>query len=292
VHELDRRILATMSELGAVPGRRRLVCRRIVRAVGGEPEVVYEALVRMAQGWVLRYPLIDGAGNFGSVDGDPAADMEYTEARLNELAVEAVGAASVPDRLINGGDGVLPHNLREVAAAVVAFLDDPAIGPGGLAAHIPGPDFPGGGLIVAGADGQTVRVRARLHREGDAIVVTELPFTVEKGGDDGVIVAIAELAMGRRVDLRDLRDESDRKGMRIVIVPGDGSDPERVLAALLEHTPLELELPAGFSVRELVAQYVQERRAAGAGDEEIRRQILELAARHGDERRTAIDLRP
>jgi DNA gyrase subunit A len=288
VDELDRRILATMSEAGALLGRRRVACRRIVRAVGGDPEVVYEALVRMAQGWVQRYALIDGAGNFGSVDGDPAADMEYTEARLAPLALDVLRGI-VPDRLINGGDGVLPHNLREVAAAIVAFLDDPAIAADGLRAHVPGPDFPGGGVIVDGVHGPTLRVRARLHREGDAIVVTELPFTVEKGGDDGVIRAIADLAAHGLIHPRDLRDESDRGRMRLVIVPGKREDP---LEVLLERTCLEQELPADFSLRDLIAEYVDGRRAAGAGDDEIRRQIADLAARHGDERRTAIDLHP
>src|SRR5690349_4080302 len=108
-----------MSEAGAVPGRRRIVCRRIVAAVGGDPDEVYATLVRMAQDWVQRYP----AGNFGSIDDDLAADMQYTEARLAPLAVDVLRGI-VPERLINGGDGVLPHNLREVAAAVVAFLDD------------------------------------------------------------------------------------------------------------------------------------------------------------------------
>ena len=209
---LEHRILATMLELGAGPGGKKVVCERIVRAVPGDegPHETYDALTRMAQDFVMRYPLVEGWGNFGSIDGDPPADAEYTEARLAPLAGELLGGAPVPDLLINGGDGVLPHNLREVAAGAIAFLEDPAIDAERLRAHVPGPDFPTAGVVVDASPGR-VLVRARTHFEGDKIVVTELPYRVEKGGDDGVIRAIAELANERRVTLRDLLERYVRE---------------------------------------------------------------------------------
>ena len=269
-----------MLELGAVPGGKKVVCERIVRAVPGDegPHEIYDALTRMAKDFVMRHPLVDGWGNFGSIDGDPPADAEYTEARLAPLAVELLCGAPVPDLLINGGDGVLPHNLREVAAGAIAFLEDPTIEGECLRAHVPGPDFPTAGLVVdAGPD--RVLVRARTHFEGDKIVVTELPYRVEKGGDDGVIRAIAELANERRLALRDLLDESDRAGMRIVIVPE--GDPHGVLTALLEQTALEISLTVKHSLRDLLERFVREQRPRPA-------QLRALAERFGDERRTAL----
>ena len=275
---VHRRVLYAMHDIGLQPTRPYRKCAFIVGEVMGKyhphgDSAIYDTLVRMAQEFSLRYPLVDGQGNFGSIDDDPAAAMRYTEARLGRLATEllrdidadtvdfgpnydeearepVILPARFPNLLVNGAAGIAvgmatnipPHNLREAAAAVTAYIDDPAIELDGLMAHVKGPDFPGGGIMSASGirdayeEGRgTVRVRARAHVEPlkggkEAIVVTELPFMVKKGGDNGLISKIAELVREKKLEgISDLRDESDRSGMRLVIELKRGGQPAKVV---------------------------------------------------------------
>jgi DNA gyrase subunit A len=286
---VHRRVLFAMNEMGLQPNRRYVKCARIVGAVMGQyhphgDSAIYDTLVRMAQDFSLRHPLVDGQGNFGSVDDDPAAAMRYTEARLGGIAREmlrdldadtvdfqpnydgenqepTVLPARFPNLLVNGSSGIAvgmatnipPHNLREVIAATVAFIDDPDIDTAGLMQHIKGPDFPTGGVIL-GLSGirdayetgrGRIRVRARAHSEPlshgkEAIIVTELPYAVKKGGESGVIRKIAELVQEKKItEISDLRDESDRNGMRIVIELKRDAIPKVVLNKLYKHTPMQ-----------------------------------------------------
>ncbi len=259
-----RRVLFGMSELGLGPGTAYKKSARIVGEVLGKyhphgDASVYDTMVRMAQVFSLRYPLVDGQGNFGSVDGDGAAAMRYTEARLTRLASEmlrdikedttdfqenfdgsleepVVLPSAVPNLLVNGGDGIAvgmatkipPHNLGEVVDAIIAYIDDPDIDALGLMEHLPGPDFPTGGIIYGHAGIQAayhggrgrVVMRARMHEEKipsnrTALVITEIPYQVNKST---LVEKIAQLVTDKRItDISDLRDESDRDGMRIVI---------------------------------------------------------------------------
>jgi DNA gyrase subunit A len=229
---VHRRVLYAMNELGLGPTRSYAKCAKIVGEVMGNyhphgDSAIYDTLVRMAQDFSMRNELVDGQGNFGSVDDDPAAAMRYTEARLARIATEMlrdldmdtvdfvpnydgsrreplVLPSRFPNLLVNGSSGIAvgmatnipPHNLREVIAATIAYIDDPSIDTGGLMRHVKGPDFPTGGIILgrggikdAYETGRgRVRVQARAHIEPlthgkEAIVVTELPFMVKKGGD-------------------------------------------------------------------------------------------------------------
>ena len=259
-----RRVLFGMNELGLSPGSTYKRSARIVGEVLGKyhphgDTSVYDTMVRMAQDFSLRCPLIDGQGNFGSVDGDSAAAMRYTEARLTRLASEllrdikqdtvdfrenfdgsleepVVLPAAVPNLLVNGGDGIAvgmatkipPHNLREVASAVIAYIENPMIDTVGLMEHVPGPDFPTGGIIYGVKGIQAayhtgrgrILIRAKIHeeelREGRiALIITEIPYQVNKAL---LVEKIAELVRDKKIEgIRDLRDESDRDGMRIVI---------------------------------------------------------------------------
>jgi len=271
----------------------------------------------MAQDFALRYPLVDGQGNFGSIDDDPAAAMRYTEARLDSLATEMLRdidadtvdfgpnydestrepvllPARFPNLLVNGATGIAvgmatnipPHNLREVIGAVNAYIDDPEIDMKGLMKHVKGPDFPGGGTIM-GTQGirdayrsgrGSVKVRAKAHVEPlkggkDAIIVTELPFMVKKGGEGGLIAKIADLVRDKKVTgISDLRDESDRNGMRLVIELKRGGDPAQVvLNQLYKRTGMQQAfginmvalvdgVPKTLSLRELVEEYVGHQR--------------------------------
>ena len=263
---VHRRVLYAMHDLGLQPNRPYRKCAFIVGEVMGKyhphgDSAIYDTLARMAQDFSLRYPLVDGQGNFGSIDDDPPAAMRYTEARLARLATEMlreidadtvdfgpnydesqseplVLPARFPNLLVNGSSGIAvgmatnipPHNLSESIGAVKAYIDNPEIDLAGLMEHIKGPDFPGGGIMSAEgirdayASGRaSVRVRARAHVEPlkggrDAIIVTELPFMVKKGGDGGLITKIADLVREKKITgISDLRDESDRSGMRLVI---------------------------------------------------------------------------
>jgi DNA gyrase subunit A len=318
---VHRRVLYGMHDLGLQPTRPYRKSATIVGEVMGKyhphgDSAIYDTLARMAQDFSLRYPLVDGQGNFGSIDDDPPAAMRYTEARLARLATELlrdldadtvdfgpnydesqreplVLPARFPNLLVNGSSGIAvgmatnipPHNLREVTAAVKAYLTDPAIDLAGLMEHVKGPDFPGGGMMSAEgiadayATGRaSVRIRARAHVEPikggrDAIVVTELPFMVKKGGDGGLITKIADLVREKKITgISDLRDESDRSGMRLVIETKRGGDPpEVVLNQLYKRTPMQATfgvnmvalvdgVPRTLSLKELIEHYVAHQR--------------------------------
>jgi DNA gyrase subunit A len=315
---VHRRVLYAMYDVGLRPDKPYRKSAFIVGEVMGKyhphgDSAIYDTLVRMAQDFSLRYTLIDGQGNFGSLDDDPAAAMRYTEARLGKLALELLRdidsdtvdfrptydernseplilPARFPNLLVNGSSGIAvgmatnipPHNLTEVIGAVKAYIDNPDIDLGGLTQHIKGPDFPGGGVIKgmqgirdAYASGRgSLRVRARAHVEPlkggkDAIIVTELPFMVKKGGDNGLITKIADLVREKKLTgISDLRDESDRNGMRIVIeLKRGGPPPTVVLNQLYKHTQMQSSfgvnmvaladgVPRTLSLLELIKHYV------------------------------------
>src|SRR3954469_18802707 len=318
---VHRRVLYGMSDMGLGPARPYAKCARIVGEVMGNyhphgDSAIYDTLVRLAQDFSMRYPLVDGQGNFGSIDDDPAAAMRYTEARLTRLAQEMlrdldmdtvdfvpnydgnkqeplVLPARFPNLLVNGPSGIAvgmatnipPHNLREVTDAVVAFIEDPMIGVDGLMQHIKGPDFPTGGTIL-GKQGirdayetgrGRVRVQARAHIEPlsqgkESLVVTELPFAVKKGGDGGLIQKIADLVHEKKIpEISDIRDESDRNGMRLVIELKRDVLPKVVLNKLYKHTPMQTTfgvntvalvdgVPRTLSLREVIDAYVRHQR--------------------------------
>ena len=283
---VHRRVLYAMHDLGLQPNRPYRKSATVVGEVIGKyhphgDSAVYDTLVRLAQGFSLRYPLVDGQGNFGSVDGDPAAAMRYTEARLARMASEmlrdissdtvdfapnfdesqrepVVLPARFPNLLVNGSDGIAvgmatkipPHNLGEVVDATVALIDDPELDDEALANHIKGPDFPTGGIIVglrgirdALLTGRgSVRVQAKAHTEQikgnrTQIVVTEIPYQVNKSY---LLQKIAELVKERKLDgISDLRDESDRTGMRIVIELKREAVPKVVLNNLYKQTQMQ-----------------------------------------------------
>jgi DNA gyrase subunit A len=318
---VHRRVLFAMSEMGLGPTRGYSKSSRIVGETMGNyhphgDSAIYDTLVRLAQDFSMRYPLVDGQGNFGSVDDDPAAAMRYTEARLTRLAMEmlrdldmdtvdfvpnydgrkqepVVLPARFPNLLVNGSSGIAvgmatnipPHNLREVVDATIALIDDPDITVEALSRHIKGPDFPTGGTIL-GRQGirdayetgrGRVRVQARAHIEPlaqgkEAIIVTELPYQVKKGGDGGLIQKIADLVHDKKIpEISDLRDESDRHGMRLVIELKRDALPKVVLNKLYKHTPMQSTfgvnmvalvdgVPKTLSLREVLTAYVAHQR--------------------------------
>ncbi|HMT15548.1 MAG TPA: DNA gyrase subunit A, partial [Aestuariivirga sp.] len=261
---VHRRILYTMEENGFSPDKAYKKSARIVGDVMGKYHphgnlAIYDALVRMAQDFSLRLPLIDGQGNFGSVDGDPPAADRYTESRLakaavpllddldkdtvefqlnysNEFREPVVLPAKYPNLLVNGSGGIAvgmatnmaPHNLGEVIDATVALIDDPAIGIDDLMAHMPGPDFPTGGIILGragirsafhtGRGSITLRGRVAvedIRKDREALVISEIPYQVNKAQ---MIERIAELVREKKIEgISDIRDESSREGMRVVI---------------------------------------------------------------------------
>ena len=283
---VQRRILYAMNGAGATSGARYKKCAAFVGDVlklyhPHSDTAVYDALVRMAQPFSLRYPLIDGQGNFGSVDGDPPAAMRYTEARLAAIANEMLAdiekdtvdmvpnydgseeepvvlPARIPNLLINGATGIAvgmttnipPHNLREVAAAVSHLIENPEATSEDLLRLVQGPDFPTGGIIMgragikqAYATGHgKIIVRARHTFEEavngrERIIVDELPYGVNKAN---LVAKIAELSNDRKLEgIADLRDESDRQGMRIVIELKREARPYTVLNNLYKHTALQ-----------------------------------------------------
>src|SRR3984885_9258049 len=286
---VHRRVLYAMNELGLSPSRPHSKCALIVGEVMGKyhphgDSAIYDTLVRMAQDFSMRNELVDGQGNFGSVDDDPAAAMRYTEARLARIATEMlrdldmdtvdfapnydgsrreplVLPARFPNLLVNGSSGIAvgmatnipPHTLREVIGATIAYIEDPDVDTAGLMRHIKGPDFPTGGIILGHAGIKDayekgrgrVRVQARAHVEPlkqgkEAIVVTELPFMVKKGGDGGLISKIADLVHEKRIsEVSDLRDESDKRGMRLVIELKRDVIPKVALNKLYKHTSMQ-----------------------------------------------------
>ena len=283
---VHRRILYAMYEAGLTPGRPYKKSATVVGDVLGKyhphgDSAVYDSLVRMVQSFSLRYPLVDGQGNFGSVDGDSAAAYRYTEARLTPLAMEMLAdidketvdfvpnfdgsrqeptvlPAKVPNLLMNGSSGIAvgmatnipPHNLREVVAGATALIDDPDLPQEELERLIQGPDFPTGGFVCGregirdayrtGRGRIVMRARAEIEQTeqgADRIIVTEIPFMVNKSR---LIEQIAQLVRDKKLpDIRDLRDESDREGMRIVIELKRGSVPEVVLNRLYKHTQMQ-----------------------------------------------------
>src|SRR4051794_31364700 len=286
---VHRRILYAMSELGLQPGRPHVKCARVVGEVMGNfhphgDAAIYDTLVRMAQPFSLRYPLIDGQGNFGNIDGYPAAAQRYTECRLARMATELlrdidedtvdfgpnydesrkepqVLPSRFPNLLVNGSTGIAvgmatnipPHNLTEVVDALVLLIDEPDADVEKLSKKVKGPDFPTGAIIL-GRDGikeayrsgrGRVIMRARAHAEEQrggraAIVISELPYGVKKGGDEGVIAKMAELVKtGVLSEIAKLRDSSDKSGMRIVVELKRDAIPQVVLNKLYKHTALQ-----------------------------------------------------
>ncbi|MGI6189514.1 MAG: DNA gyrase subunit A [Clostridiales bacterium] len=283
---VHRRILYSMFELGVTPDKPYRKSARIVGDVLGKyhphgETAVYDAMVRMAQDFSTRYPLVDGHGNFGSVDGDSAAATRYTEARLSRIAMELMAdinketvdfspnfdetlkeptvlPSKFPNLLVNGSSGIAvgmatnipPHNLGEVIDSIVALIDNPDISMEQLIEHVKGPDFPTGGIIL-GKDGireaystgrGRIIVRAKAEIEETSsnrfqIVVTEIPYQVNKAR---LIERIAELVREKRIEgISEIRDETDRTGMRIVIELKRDANPNVVLNSLYKHTQMQ-----------------------------------------------------
>jgi DNA gyrase subunit A len=288
---VHRRVLYTMSEMGLEHNKRYTKCAKVVGQCMGVyhphgDSSIYFTLVRMAQPFSMRYPMVDGQGNFGSVDGDPPAAMRYTECRLLRIAGElladiemdtvdmqpnydettlepSVLPTRIPNLIVNGSSGIAvgmatnipPHNLTEVIDATIALVKDPTAGLEEVLKYVKGPDFPTGGFIY-GKSGivqayKTGRGRFMMRakvgtenitKEKQAIIVTEIPYQVNKSV---LIQRIAELVNNKIIDeISDVRDESDRDGMRIVIELKRGAQPEIVLNQLYKHT----EMQGGFSM--------------------------------------------
>ena len=314
---VHRRILYAMNELGLIPGRPYKKSATVVGDVLGKyhphgDSAVYDSMVRMVQVFSLRYPLVDGQGNFGSVDGDSAAAYRYTEARLTPIAVQllddiekntvafaanfddrleepTVLPSKLPNLLINGSSGIAvgmatnipPHNLREVADAVTHLVDNPECEVSDLRKFILGPDFPTGGIIYGsqgiaesyetGRGRITVRARAVVEeKQGgkEQIVVTELPFQVNKAR---LIELIADLVRAKKItDISDLRDESDRDGMRMVIELKRDANPAVVLNQLYKRTQMQVTFgvimlalvdgqPRTLNLKEVLQPYIDHR---------------------------------
>jgi DNA gyrase subunit A len=314
---VHRRVLFSMWSNGNRPGRPYVKSANIVGYVMGNhhphgDSAIYDTLVRMAQPFSLRYPLVDGQGNFGSIDDDPAAAMRYTEARLARLAEEMlreldfdtvdfgpnydeskreplVLPARFPNLLVNGSAGIAvgmatnmpPHRLGEVVDAVVELIDKPDANVEDLMRHVKGPDFPTGAIVVGRSGirdayrtgrGRIV-MRGRAHIEEQrggktAIIVTELPYGVKKGGDSGILVKIKDLYNDKVLpEISDLADHSDKSGMRIYIELKRDAIPQVVLNKLYKHTALQSTfgynavalvggVPRTLSLLELVTHYL------------------------------------
>ncbi len=315
---VHRRVLWGMHEAGLQPNRPYKKSAATVGDVMGKyhphgDSPIYDTLVRMAQPFSLRYPLVDGQGNFGSIDDDPPAAMRYTEARLARIATEllrdidantvdfepnydesrrqpTVLPSRFPNLLVNGSTGIAvgmatnipPHQLGETVDAVVAMIDNPGIDVEGLMKHVKGPDFPTGAYIVGRAGirdayrtgrGRIV-MRARAHIEElrggkSAIVISELPYGVKKGGETGVIRKIADLVQDKVLtEISDLADHSDRTGMRIQVELKRDAIPQVALNKLFKHTALQSTfgynavalvdgVPRTLSLLELVRHYLE-----------------------------------
>ena len=283
---VHRRILYTMDQMGLAPNKATRKCARIVGDVMGKYHphgnlAVYDALVRLAQTWSMRYPLIFGQGNFGSVDGDPPAADRYTEAKLAEVATALLDEldqdtvdfhpnydeserepdvlpARFPNLLVNGSNGIAvgmatnipPHNLTEIVDACITLVNKPQSTLADLLQFVQGPDFPTGGYISGrggiaeayrtGRGRFIMRAKAAIEhvtKDKDAIIVTEIPYQVNKAR---LIERIAELVNNKVIDeISDIRDESDRDGMRIVIELKRGCEPQIVLNQLFKHTSMQ-----------------------------------------------------
>ncbi len=282
---VHRRVLFGMHELGVTYNKAHKKSARIVGEVLGKyhphgDASVYDTMVRMAQEWSLRYPLIDGQGNFGSMDGDSPAAMRYTEARLRRITDEmladleketvdftlnfddsleepSVLPARLPNLLVNGASGIavgmatnmMPHNLAEVVDGIIATVDNPDITTAELMEFVKAPDFPTGGIIYGyegvreafetGRGRVVVRGKADIQEDGRnaAIIITEIPYQVNKAG---LVAKIAELIEEKRIEgISDIRDESDREGLRIVVELRRDAIPNVVLSQLYKFTPLQ-----------------------------------------------------
>src|SRR5271169_1063088 len=329
---VHRRVLHAMRELGNDWNKSYKKSARVVGDVIGKyhphgDTAVYDTIVRMAQPFSMRYVLVDGQGNFGSVDGDAPAAMRYTEVRMSRIAHElmadidretvdfvpnydesetepSVLPTRIPNLLVNGSSGIAvgmatnipPHNLREIIDACLAVLDDPTITLAGLMQHVPGPDFPTAGIINGALEIATayktgrgrLSIRARAHIEQldertssrQAIIVTELPYQVNKAR---LLERIVELVRNKAIDgISDLRDESDKDGMRVVIELKRGEVAEIVLNNLYAQTPMETVFginmvaliegqPRLCSLREMLDAFLRHRREVVT-----RRTIFEL----------------
>ena len=330
---VHRRILYTMGEMGLSATSSYRKCAAIVGEVMGKYHphgdvALYDALVRLAQDFSMRYPLVDGQGNFGSVDGDGAAAMRYTEARLTGIAAEmladidketvdfvdnydgtqkqpSVLPAKLPNLLVNGSSGIAvgmatnipPHHLGEIVDATVALIDDPDLTSDDLCKFVMGPDFPTGGTIfrfekqrnILTGEWETVDAIRQMYAHGrgrvvmraqvafeesargdrTAIIVTELPYQVNKAA---LLEKMADLVKDKRIDgIADLRDESDRDGMRIYIEIKRDANPHKVLNNLFKHTPMQLAFnmnmlalvdgqPQTLPLRSVLQHYVDHRR--------------------------------
>ena len=315
---VHRRILYVMQELGLQRNRPYRKCAAIVGEALGKyhphgDQSVYDALVRMAQSWNMRYPLVDGQGNFGSIDGDSPAAYRYTEARMQGISSEMLAdldkktvdmqdnfdgreqeptvlPAGIPNLLVNGAYGIAvgmatscpPHNLTEVCEGTIHFIDNPDCTVADLMTFVKAPDFPTGG-IICGTDGLSrayhtgrgrVVVRARIHEEENqkngkiSLIVTEIPYQVNKSR---LIESIAHLVHDKIIEgITDLRDESDKDGMRLVIELRKGDEPEVVKNLLFKHTQLQLShsiimlalvknQPRVLSLLEVIGYYVAHR---------------------------------
>jgi DNA gyrase subunit A len=283
---VHRRILFGMYELGLTSTRPYRKCAKIVGEVLGKyhphgDAPVYDALVRMAQEFNMRYPLVDGQGNFGSVDGDMPAAMRYTEARLSKISDELLAdieketvdftpnfdetekepvvlPTRVPNLLVNGASGIAvgmatnipPHNLREVIDATIAMIEKPDLTLKEAMKYVPGPDLPTGGYIAGregieqayktGRGSFTMRAKAAIEESGkdrENIVITEIPYQVNKAR---LIERIAELVSSKKIEgVSDVRDESDREGMRIVVELKRGEESQLILNNLFKHTQMQ-----------------------------------------------------
>ncbi len=315
---VHRRIIYAMRELGLTHRSSYKKSARIVGETMGKyhphgDSAIYDTMVRMAQTFSFRYPLVDGQGNFGSVDGDNAAAMRYTEARMSAIAetlltdIEkdtvdfmpnfdgqlnepTVLPAEFPNLLINGSSGIAvgmatnipPHNLYEVIGATVAMIDDPDIDTGGLMEHIKGPDFPTAAYICGRAgikeaystgrgriQLRAVSSREQLPQGKEAIIVSEIPFMVNKAR---LVEEIAKLIRHKKIEgIADLRDESDRDGMRIVIELKRNENAEVILNMLYKHTRMQTTFgiillalvgnrPQYLTLREMIAHFIDHRR--------------------------------
>jgi DNA gyrase subunit A len=314
---VHRRVLFGMAELGVSYNKPYKKSARIVGEVLGKyhphgDTSVYDTMVRMAQDWSLRYPLVDGQGNFGSVDGDSPAAMRYTEARLKRIADEiltdiyketvdfqpnfddsleepSVMPAKLPNLLLNGTSGIAvgmatnmaPHNLSEVVDGIVAYLDNPEIDMAGLMQHVLAPDFPTGGTIYGyqGVKSAFETGRGRVVVRGNAtfettktgkeqIIVTEIPYMVNKAG---MIEKIADLINEKKIEgISEIRDESDRQGMRVVFDLKRDAVPNVVLNNLYKQSPLQTSFsvnnvalvkgrPMTLNLKDMIRAYVEHR---------------------------------
>ncbi|HNV67664.1 MAG TPA: DNA gyrase subunit A, partial [Bacteroidales bacterium] len=314
---VHRRVLFGMSELGVLSNRPFKKSARIVGEVLGKyhphgDTSVYDAMVRMAQDWSLRYPLVDGQGNFGSIDGDSPAAMRYTEAKLKRIAEETLSdieketvdfqpnfddtlqeptvlPTRIPTLLVNGAAGIAvgmatnmpPHNLSEAVDAIVAYIDDPEITTEGLMHHIKGPDFPTGGIIYGeqgireayetGRGRIVVRAKTEVeltHSGRECIVITEIPYMVNKAD---MIRKIADLINDKKLEgISYINDESDRAGMRIVIILKKEMPANIVLNRLYKQTQLQTSFnvnnialvkgrPRTLTLKEIIGNFVSHR---------------------------------